>query len=52
MAIQIKNDNVLIGHINELEDAIDSLDSRLDIVENKFSEYLLLTGGGSYWTSN
>ena len=48
MAIQVKNDNVLIGHINDLQSSINSLDSRVTTVENKFAQYLPLTGGGAY----
>ena len=52
MAIQIKNDNVLISHINDLQNSINSLDSRVTTTENKFAQYLPLTGGGSYWAFN
>ena len=46
MAIQIKNDNVLISHINDLQNSINSLDSRVTTTENKFAQYLPLTGVG------
>lgn len=46
MAIQIKNDNVLINHINDLQSSINSLDSRMTTAESKFAQYLPLTGGG------